>query len=113
MHDAAGATEGFADQFSEQATEPDPPASPGQAELVWCLEDHSFCQAFSPDSSLLALVYRKGGVILWDPAAKENAEEGIRPSRGAISLYIAKNRRGLTGNVDLIFDRNYCMFQGA
>ena len=71
MHDAAGETEGFADRFSEQATEPDPPAGPGPAELVWCLEDHSFCQAFSPDSSLLALVYRKGDVILWDLAARQ------------------------------------------
>jgi replicative DNA helicase len=51
--------------------------------------------------------------LLWDPAAKENAEEGTRPPSSVISLYVAKNRRGLTGNVDLRFDRNLCRFTGV
>jgi replicative DNA helicase len=51
--------------------------------------------------------------LLWDPDAKTNAEEEIRPASGPINLRIAKNRRGLQGNVHLIFDRNYCMFREA
>jgi replicative DNA helicase len=49
--------------------------------------------------------------FLYDP--NPPPEDGIRPESGPIKLYIAKNRRGLVGTVDLVFDRQFCRFKGA
>ncbi len=51
--------------------------------------------------------------FLYDPDPPDEEIE-VRPAEGPIKLYVAKQRRGQIGTVDLVFNRNYCLFrQGA